>query len=142
MWRLLLPALIPAWRFFDAIGPSPRLEWRWRDSRRRPLGPWHAFAPRPAALGPGQILRRLAWNPRWNEALYAMRCAERILEGERDFPVNELTRRLRDALADIATEPVAYFEFRVVAHTRADGRLVHAVAWRSPLLPGGPGSRA
>ena len=25
--RLLLPALIPSWRFFDVIAPSPRIEY-------------------------------------------------------------------------------------------------------------------
>ena len=25
--RLLLPALIPSWRFFDVVAPSPRIEF-------------------------------------------------------------------------------------------------------------------
>lgn len=29
-FRLLLPAIVPSWRFFDEIAPSPRVEYACR----------------------------------------------------------------------------------------------------------------
>ncbi|MEZ5660311.1 MAG: hypothetical protein R3E83_17785 [Burkholderiaceae bacterium] len=61
--RLLVPALIPAWNFFDWIAPSPRIEF----SRLRTPGDasehWQAFRPIPATLPPWRMTKRLLWNP-------------------------------------------------------------------------------
>lgn len=76
--RLLAPALIPSWQFFKTVGPSPRIEVRGR--RGSEVGPWTAARPRPGRVSPGQMLRRLVWNPDWNETLYLVTCAERLAE--------------------------------------------------------------
>ena len=36
--KLLLPALIPSWRFFSTIAPSPRIEFALLDANLRPVG--------------------------------------------------------------------------------------------------------
>lgn len=136
-WRWLLPALFPSWRFFDAIGPSPRVEWRLLGPPGSAGSSWQEFRPRLPRLSLLAGVLRLVWNPGWNESLYVMRCAERVLEGETGFPLAELQRRLRQALdqADANSAPAVAFEFRIMAHRRVGERLVREQAYRSPALP-------
>lgn len=76
---LLLPAIVPSWRFFDAVTASPRLDYALSPAVAAPAGPWQEFRPRPAVLRAGTMLRRLVWNPQWNESLYLVSLAERLL---------------------------------------------------------------
>ncbi|MCE7797700.1 hypothetical protein LWE61_14210 [Sphingobium sufflavum] len=77
--RLLLPALMPSWRFFDAVTASPRVDYALLAAPGEEAGPWREFRPRPAVLTPGVMLRRLLWNPQWNESLFLVSLAERIM---------------------------------------------------------------
>lgn len=75
MWRLLalvLPGLVPSWRFFGQVGASPRVDI-WRDGAWVPALDW------PDQVRLGARLRRLAWNPAWNRHLFTVTLAERIL---------------------------------------------------------------
>ena len=76
---LLLPALIPSWRFFDVIAPSPRIEFAMLTSPDS-AAVWQAFRPRPARVALSTMLGRLFWNPRWNESLFLVSCAERLVD--------------------------------------------------------------
>jgi len=85
---LLLPVLLPAWRFFQTIEPSPRIEvdvdGEWVEARPRPLHvSWRA------------MLARLFWNPTWNETLYLTSCSERVLEDRRAHARAEILARLK-----------------------------------------------
>lgn len=130
----LLPALLPSWKFFDTIGPSPRVDYALL-AATQPLADadWHEFRPRPARLGLPQMLLRLCWNPVGNETLYVVRCAERLLEGERGFVEAELRRRLEDALRRGELGPVGsstqLLAFRVRAVVRGDAAPIEAVAY-------------
>jgi hypothetical protein len=104
MLRLLLPALIPSWRFFDTIGPSPRLEFALLDSATDATPEWREFRPRPARMSLPLMLLRLFWNPRGNESLYLGTCAERLLEGTDAFREQELISRIT---RDIEVDPAA-----------------------------------
>lgn len=91
MWKILsliLPVLIPSWRFFRAVDPSPRVQWLARD------GAWHEMRPRPQRLGPGTMLRRLLWNPAWNDTLFVVSCAERLEQGPDPIALREIARRV------------------------------------------------
>jgi hypothetical protein len=135
MWRLL-PALIPSWRFFDTIGPSPRLEYRWLAGATTPLSQWQPFRPRPMVLSAAQQLLRLVWNPAWNETLYVMRCAERVLEGDVGFPLLELERRMRGELCVAAEKPVTavMFEMQILAASAEGPRITYQAVYHSPPL--------
>lgn len=136
MWQRLLPALIPSWRFFDVIGPAPRFEYRLLSAPAHPIDSWREFRPRPAHRSPLEIIGHLFWNPAWNETLFVMRCAERVLEGETGFPLAELERHLRAHLAIqgfSATAPL--FEMRILACRRSGTQAAQDVAYRSPALP-------
>lgn len=76
--RLLLPAIVPSWRFFDAVTASPRLEYTLLATRDA-AGQWQEFRPRPAVLDVGTMLARFVWNASWNENLYLTSLAERLI---------------------------------------------------------------
>lgn len=92
--RLLLPALIPSWAFFKAVEPSPRIEWRLLSDTSEAPPAWQEFRPRPAHISLFQILIRLFWNPRWNETLYLVSLAERLMIAPTTHSVEEIERCL------------------------------------------------
>jgi hypothetical protein len=77
--RLLLPAIVPSWRFFDAVTASPRVDYALAADAHDAPGDWREFRPRVAVLTPGTMLSRLVWNPAWNEDLYLVSLAERLM---------------------------------------------------------------
>jgi hypothetical protein len=101
-FTLLLPALIPSWNFFDVIAPSPRIEYALLRSVGDASGDWRAFRPRPERVSPLAMLARLAWNPRWNETLFLVSCAERLTDHPTPHSEDEIFRRIA---ADLAREP-------------------------------------
>lgn len=101
--KLLLPALIPSWNFFDVIAPSPRVEYALLRSIGDASGDWREFRPRPQRLSPLAMLTRLAWNPRWNESLFLASCAERLTDEPTEHSEDEIFKRIA---ADLVREPV------------------------------------
>ena len=87
--KLLLPALIPSWNFFDVIAPSPRIEYTLLNSQNESVTDWQEFRPRPEQLSFIQLLFRLLLNPRWNETLFMVSCAERILQNPTEYQHSE-----------------------------------------------------
>lgn len=79
-FKLLLPALVPSWNFFDVIAPAPRVEYALLASPGDTTGTWREFRPRPQRVSVATMLTRLVWNPRWNQTLFVMSCAERLAE--------------------------------------------------------------
>lgn len=102
--KLLAPALIPSWNFFDVIAPSPRIEYALTDGETSTAADWREFRPRPAQLSPLAFLIRLVWNPRWNESLYLVSCAERLVD---EPTVHSETEILRRIAADLTLDPDA-----------------------------------
>jgi hypothetical protein len=77
--RLLLPAIMPSWRFFDAVTASPRLDYALLAHPDGAGQQWQEFRPRPAVLSLGAMLGRLLWNPQWNESLYLVSLSEWLI---------------------------------------------------------------
>lgn len=77
--RLLLPAVVPSWRFFDAVTASPRIDYVVLSSADAAPQGWQEFRPRVSRLSLATMLRRLVWNPAWNENLYLVSLAERLV---------------------------------------------------------------
>lgn len=125
-FSLLLPALVPSWRFFDVIAPSPRIEVRGPQSTGDETAVWQEFRPRPAHVTPLQMLARLFWNPRWNEALFLVSCAERLIDEPTDHSRDEIFRRIAAGLsAD------ALVQFRLLLVRREGDALVTEIAFTS-----------
>lgn len=78
-FRLLLPAIVPSWRFFDAVSESPRVDYAVLSAPESVAEHWQEFRPRPAVLKPVTMLRRMLWNPQWNENLFLVSLAERLM---------------------------------------------------------------
>lgn len=118
--KLLLPALIPSWNFFDVIAPAPRVEYALLASPGDTTGAWREFRPRPQQVSVATLLTRLVWNPRWNQTLFVMSCAERLAEDRTpDHSEAELFKRIAADLASEAQDPARpWLCFRLVFVSR------------------------
>ena len=128
--RLLLPALIPSWNFFDVIAPSPRVEYALTVGRDDAPNDWRAFRPRPERVPLATMARRLVWNPRLNETLFVVSCAERLIDNPTDHSQDEIFRRIA---ADLAREPDAesWLSFRLVFLSREGDAIDSEVLYQS-----------
>lgn len=130
---LVLPVLLPSWRFFQSVEPSPRVQWALLDGGT-PLD-WQAFRPRPAALSPLQMLCRLFWNPHGNEALFVVSCAERIAQDPTPHSIAEIASRIQDDIAAMPLRPDRRMQFRLVFVTRDADGWSEEIVYLSPPLP-------
>ncbi len=127
MGRLLLPALIPSWRFFDTIAPSPRIEVAALGSANE-TPEWNEFRPSADKQRRRDVLKRLFWNPHWNEKLYLVSCAERLSQDDCQHALDEIKKRIR---ADLKNHPL--FQFRLVFIHRAEEALEKNITYLSPI---------
>lgn len=133
MFSAILPALIPSWRFFDFIRPSPRIEIALssRPDEKAPI--WTELRPRPPRLSIRQTLARLLWNPHWNELLYLTTCTEQFLDHQSD----EQKLRLLDRITELVRNDRAlarghdFLRLRLIVMRREQGRIVRKVAFVS-----------
>ncbi len=137
MWQFLMPALIPSWRFFDTIGPSPRIEYALLSAADDKPTDWHAFQPLPQHLSCARVMLRMVWNPDWNETLYLLRCAEKLLEDASVHAERELSVRIVRLLAPVNASRTNRFwlVFRIVLVQRTDASIVREPAYESRPLP-------
>jgi len=127
--RLLLPALIPSWNFFDVIGPSPRIEYALSAAPDAEPGGWAEFRPRPDRLSPATMAGRLFWNPRWNETLFLVSLAERLIREPSEHSEEEIFRRIA---ADLAGDRRgAWLSFRLVFTGREGEETFREVLFRA-----------
>ncbi|WP_297509833.1 hypothetical protein [uncultured Caulobacter sp.] len=128
--RLLLPALIPSWNFFDVIAPSPRVEYALLGAETAPPEDWREFRPRPARVSLVTMARRLLWNPQWNESLFLVSCAERLIDQPTDHSEAEILSRIA---ADLAGDPDAppWLAFRLTFVRREGEALIREVLFQS-----------
>jgi hypothetical protein len=124
--KLILPALIPSWNFFDVIAASPRVEYALLASPGAD-GDWREFRPRPQSLSPLAMVRRLAWNPVWNESLFLVSLAERLTsEGDQSHAETEMFRRLA---AEVPPE-APWLNFQLVFVSRQGEAIEREVLYR------------
>jgi len=133
--KLLLPALIPSWRFFDTIAPSPRIEFTLLKTAQDASDRWQEFRPRPARLSISSMLTRMVWNPRWNESLFLVSCAERLMESPTEHSGQEILKRLKAELERNSIDVMAtpYLQFRLVFVSREGSQLQKHITFISPI---------
>ncbi len=127
--RLFLPILFPSWRFFQEIGPSPRIEYRLADEPD-----WQPLDPIPDRLGAVAILRRLFHAPDWNAHLYLVSTAIRHAV--------EPTAHTKATLATLVADRVTThrpFVFRVVFRARDGETIGTFIEYESGLVMPGQG---
>ncbi|NPU91008.1 MAG: hypothetical protein HPY82_03775 [Gammaproteobacteria bacterium] len=134
MLRYLLPALIPSWRFFDDVGPSPRVEYcLLADENAEPE--WQPFQPQPEHIPLTQLFRRLVWNPARNESLYLLSSCEKILERDSLQAQQVIAGRIALALRSGELPPQArWFRFRLLVVEREGEALVRHEHFVSPAF--------
>lgn len=125
--RLLLPALIPSWRFFRAVAASPRIEVSPAGQDR-----WSEVVPRPDHVALPRMLRRMLWNPRWNEALYLVSLSERVIETGSAHALRELEHRVA------RLHPGGAVQLRLVFVDREGDSLTREVLYQSAPFGGPP----
>lgn len=123
-FSLLAPALVPSWNFFDVIAASPRVEYALAGSRDALLEAWTEFRPRPQRLSLAVMLARLFWNPRWNESLFLVSCAERLVEEPTAHSEDEIFRRVAADLAGRGGDGAEWLSFRLAFLDHEGGREV------------------
>ncbi|MGG7566024.1 hypothetical protein ACQ5SO_07680 [Rhodovulum sp. DZ06] len=132
---LYLPALIPSWRFFKEVAPSPRIEYGLSGRPGAMPTAWQEARPRPERVSPARMLRRMLWNPRWNETLFMTSCAERIVEGgplhDAALAEREIARRI---LRDLGPGP-GELRFRLVFVRREGDAILREVEHVSGAYP-------
>ncbi len=138
---LLLPAIVPSWRFFDEIAPSPRIEYC-HFEKEVDKAEWQEFRPRPAHVSFPTMLTRMLFNPDWNESLFLMSCAERLMANPTDHSVNEISDRIRGDLRESSDKVGEHYRFRLAFLHRHEGSIHREVTYLSPVFEvseGGPG---
>jgi hypothetical protein len=139
--KLLLPAIIPSWNFFDIITASPRIQFILLQTKneKHTEKDWQEFRPRPATLSFIQMLQRMLWNPQWNEALFLVSCAERIMDPSMQDKIqhseNEILKRIENELRhNSAPSPVTtYLQFRLLYVRRHAADLQQEVTFYSRI---------
>lgn len=134
--RLLLPVLIPSWRFFDEIAPSPRLEYRLLDSRSEEIQAWQTFQAIPQQLSIPELLKRLLYNPTGNERLYMTSCAERLMETVTEHSEMEINKRIIHHLRRTFTGKDRHcgsMQFRIRVIQRTDSQLQEEIVFISAI---------
>ncbi len=121
-----MPALIPSWRFFREIAPSPRIEYRLGS------GDWRRLCPRPARVSPREALLRLIWNPARNEELYLVTLSERLAEAPTPHAIQEIRRR---AARLIGAKPGDMLQFRLMFRAREGDGILRYELYRSDPAP-------
>lgn len=136
--KLLLPAILPSWRFFDFIAPSPRIQFTLLTSENDSPREWHEFRPRPMKLSFPKMLGRLLWNPRWNESLFLVSCAERLLEEPTRHSEDEILMRISKEFGeDISSSQISatHLQFRLLLVQRKGTEILQEVAFESRIQP-------
>jgi len=133
--KLLLPALIPSWRFFGVIAPSPRIEFTLLETIEAPSVTWKEFRPRPETISVIDMLKRMFWNPRWNESLFLVSCAERLMENPTEHSRNEIFNCIGNELKQdaILKKRTPYLQFRLVFLDRQDSEIHKRTIYISPV---------
>ena len=137
--KLLLPAVIPSWRFFDFIAPSPRVQYTLLANVDVQPGDWQEFRPRLQSLSIFTMLGRMLWNPRWNESLFLVSCAERLIDYPTRHSEDEIMQRIaRQLMRDMGNTELSstiFLQFRLIFVKRTDDRLEESVLFISRIAP-------
>lgn len=131
--RLFLPALIPSWRFFSSVAPSPRVEYALCHDTLTPPTNWQEFRPRPDRVAFSLMLRRMIWNPEWNETLFMVSCSERLIATPTRHSAQEIRHRIaRDLMRRPSPpSPTMVLYFRLVFWDRAGAELIKTIEYES-----------
>lgn len=133
--KLFLPALIPSWRFFETVEASPRIEFSLLEVEGGKAADWQEFRPRPTHLSFLTMFKRLLWNPAWNESLFLVSCAERLMDNPTEHSRQEIIGRIIAQLEQrsIDVDGMPYVQFRLAFVSREGEELEKNIGYISPV---------
>ena len=138
MLKLILPVIFPSWRFFSSIGASPRIQFAFLQNESDNPQLWQEFRPLPERVSFVAGLRRLLWNPQWNETLYINTCAEHLFDESSPMRVpmreQEIMRRVLAAVSRgevIPEHNAAFLLFRICTVIRDGNKIMQPVVFVS-----------
>ena len=73
-------------------------------------------------------------NPHWNESLFLMSCAERLMAHPTEHSVDEISQRIRIDLASNSENNEQRFKFRLAFLHRHEGEIYREVTYISPVF--------
>jgi hypothetical protein len=133
--KLLLPVFIPSWQFFKDLAPSPRIEFTLHKTAEEGLCDWQELNLRPQRLSIIEMLVSIFFNPRWNEALFIMNCAEQLIINPTEYGSREIMKRIQSELerrqVDLRMTP--YLQFRLVFVSRENTSLRRDILFISKI---------
>jgi len=135
--KSLLPAIIPSWNFFDYIAPSPRAQFALLHSEDGLPSKWHEYCPQPDYISFITMLKRMFWNSQWNESLYVMSCAERLMDKPTHHSEDEILNCIKQYVIannqKYNLENIKHLQFRLVFIKRQGEELQHEVTFLSRI---------
>jgi hypothetical protein len=131
--KLLLPALIPSWNFFDVIGASPRIEFALLLAPDAATPDWREFRPRPDRVPLLATLGRLFWNARWNETLFVVSCAGRLMNEPTEHSLNEIFRRIAADLPESVDRERTWLIFRIALVGEVEDKILREIDFISDV---------
>ena len=135
-FKLLFPAIVPSWNFFDVIAPSPRIQFSLLNLKDEIVSDWSEFRPRLEYVSFKQMLLRICWNPIWNESLFMVSCAERIMENPTEHSELEILDRIkRDLLNNPTINSDLQLQFRLEVIERQNNKLIQTICFHSRIVP-------
>lgn len=78
------------------------------------------------------MLRRLFWNPHWNETLFLVSCSERLIESGDPHYIDEIFKRIKIDLPKNTAE--RYVKFRLLFVHREGDELKKQTMFVSPAM--------
>lgn len=131
----VLPVLLPSWRFFQSVEPSPRVEWACCHTSQKPLN-WREFRPCRTRITPLQMVCSLFWNPSRNANLFIVSCAERIRQAPNDHSIGVIQAAVQSDIREgIIATTSDLIQFRLVFVHREDSQFVRDVVFVSDVFP-------
>ncbi len=131
--KLILPVIIPSWNFFDVIVASPRIQYCLLRDKNEPDRIWSEFRPRAMKVAFITMLGRLFWNPKWNETLYLVSCAERLVEQQTNHSEDEIFKRVISSLSKTEINSThKLIKIRLSFIKREGNLLTEEIVYQSP----------
>ncbi len=133
---LILPVLIPSWRFFKSIEPSPRVQWALFAAADGQAETWQDFRPKPQSTSFAEVVLRLFWSPARNDTLFVVACAERIEQAPTAHSIAEIDQRiLGDLDRSGANLRGKLMQFRLIFVHREGGEMYQDIVFVSDAIP-------
>ena len=130
--KLILPVLLPSWGFFDRIAASPRIEYALITDKSSTDYDWKDFTYRPQSRSLTDFAKSLIYNAHWNESLFAVSCAGRLL----DHPTPHSEQQIIDILTrrqQPNPKRTPYLQFRIHVVEREGDKRTRDLAYISTL---------